>query len=50
MVFNYIILNEGIGFLVGFGRVTQYLSMFLRYVMESNVFFGMPYKRVLHVY
>jgi hypothetical protein len=27
MVFNYKILNEGIGFLVGFGWAMQYFSM-----------------------
>jgi hypothetical protein len=34
---------EGIGFLVGFGKVTQYPSMFQKiYIMEPNVFMGYP--------
>jgi len=33
-------LNEGIGFLLGFGRITQYPSMFKRYVVGPNVFLG----------
>jgi hypothetical protein len=34
--------NEGIGFLVGFGKVTYTPSRFKRYVMEPNVFLGYP--------
>jgi hypothetical protein len=32
--------NESIGFLVGFGRATQYPPRVKRYVMEPNVFMG----------
>jgi hypothetical protein len=41
-------LNEGIGFLVGFGRVT--LSHVKKYVMELNVFLGYLKRGVLQVY
>jgi hypothetical protein len=38
--------NEGIGFLVSFGRVMQYPPCFKRYVMELNVFMGYPKKSI----
>ncbi len=39
--------NEGIAFLLGFGKAMQYLSGFKKYDMEPKLFLGYPEKGII---